>query len=63
MRKAALLAVIFGFLASPLTLLAFEPDTSDTMQLDVAKAIIDVKKSDPGISKFFEGAAGYALFP
>jgi lipid-binding SYLF domain-containing protein len=42
---------------------AFEPDTSDELQLDVAKAIIDVKKTDPGIEKFFESAAGYAVFP
>lgn len=63
MRKAALLAVFFVFLVSPLTLLAFEPDTSDEMQLDVAKAIIDVKKSDPSIESWFESAAGYAVFP
>jgi hypothetical protein len=48
---------------SPAMLWAFEPDTSDEMQLDVAKAILDVKKSDPGIQKFFDGSAGYAVFP
>jgi lipid-binding SYLF domain-containing protein len=63
MRKAALLTVIFVFLVSPFTLLAFEPDTSDELQLDVAKAILDVKKSDPSIEKFFNEAAGYAVFP
>jgi lipid-binding SYLF domain-containing protein len=63
MRKAALMSAIFLFFVSPAALLAFEPDTSDELQLDVAKAIIDVKKSDPGIDKFFNGAAGYAVFP
>jgi len=63
MRKSALLAAIILFFVSPAALLAFEPDTSDELQLDVAKAIIDVKKSDPGIEKFFNGAAGYAVFP
>lgn len=43
--------------------MAFEPDTSDELQLDVARAIIDVKKTDPGIERFFEGAAGYVVFP
>jgi lipid-binding SYLF domain-containing protein len=45
------------------SLLAFEPDTSDELQLDVARAILDVQNSDPGIEKFFSGAAGYAVFP
>jgi hypothetical protein len=33
------------------------------MQLDVAKAILEVKKSDPGIQRFFDDSAGYAVFP
>ena len=63
MRKMALFAVLFFFIASPTVLWAFEPDTSDEMQLAVAKAILDVKKKDPGMEKFFDGAAGYAVFP
>jgi lipid-binding SYLF domain-containing protein len=50
-------------LVSSASLWAFEPDSSDSLQLDVAKAIIDLKDKDPGMSKFFEGAAGYAVFP
>jgi lipid-binding SYLF domain-containing protein len=42
---------------------AFEPNTSDRMELDVKRAIIDIKKADPGIQKFFDNAAGYAVFP
>ena len=63
MRKKALFAILFFFIASPAALWAFEPDTSDEMQLAVAKAILDVKKADPGMEKFFDGAAGYAVFP
>jgi lipid-binding SYLF domain-containing protein len=63
MRKTALIAAVMFFLVSPAMLWAFEPDTSNEMQLDVAKAILDVKKSDPGIEKFFEKSAGYAVFP
>ena len=63
MRKLALLTALFTFMLAPATLLAFEPDTSDELQLSVAKAIIDIKAADPGIEKFFNGAAGYAVFP
>jgi lipid-binding SYLF domain-containing protein len=42
---------------------AFQPDVSDELQLDVAKAILAIKKADPGIEAFFENAAGYAVYP
>lgn len=48
-------------LAAPL--LAFEPDTNDPMQLEVQKAIVEVKRVDPGIEAFFDHSAGYAVFP
>jgi lipid-binding SYLF domain-containing protein len=63
MRKPAFLAAIFILMAFPPTSFAFEPDTSDELQLAVAKAILDVKKDDPSIEKFFSEAAGYAVFP
>jgi lipid-binding SYLF domain-containing protein len=58
-RFLATLAALI--IAAPV--LAFEPDTSDSLQLDVKKAIIDIKAADPGIETFFESAAGYAVFP
>jgi lipid-binding SYLF domain-containing protein len=63
MRKAMLSLITFALLVSSTTLLAFEPDTGDELQLSVAKAILDLKKKDPGMDKFFNGAAGYAVFP
>jgi len=63
MRKAALSFIAFVLLAATANLLAFEPDTSSEIQLSVAKAILDMKEKDPGMSKFFDGAAGYAVFP
>ena len=63
MRKSALIAAVLLFLVSPTIFGEFQPDTSNELQLDVAKAIIAVKKSDPGIQKFFDDAAGYAVFP
>jgi lipid-binding SYLF domain-containing protein len=63
MRKTALLFMTFVFLASTSSLWAFEPDTSDEMQLSVAKAILDLTNKDPGMKKFIDGSAGYAVFP
>jgi lipid-binding SYLF domain-containing protein len=48
-------------LSAPLP--AFEPDTSDPMQLDVQKAIIAITRVDPGIQAFFDHSAGYAVYP
>lgn len=63
MRKTISSLIAFALLVSTSSLWAFEPDTSDSLQLDVAKAIIDLKAKDPGMSKFFDDAAGYVVFP
>jgi lipid-binding SYLF domain-containing protein len=63
MRKSVLFFAAALSLVLSNTLFAFEPDTSDELQLDVQGAILDVQKADPGMKKFFEGAAGYAVFP
>lgn len=63
MRKLFFTAALFLLLASGSPLVAWEPDINDPLQLDVQKAIIDIKKADPGIESFFENAAGYAVFP
>lgn len=63
MRKSALLLAAIFMLLAHSAAWAFEPDTSDETQLAVAKAIIDIKKADPGIQKFFDNSAGYAVFP
>lgn len=63
MRKAALSLMAFVVLVSSSSLWAFEPDTSDKLELAVAKAIIDLQDDDPGMNKFFESSAGYAVYP
>lgn len=63
MRKITLSFMTIALLAASSSLWAFDPDTSDSLQLDVAKVILDLKNKDPGMSKFFEGASGYAVFP
>lgn len=63
MRNVLLSLITFTLLLAFGTVSAFEPDTSDELQLSVAKAILDIKNSDPDIQKFFDEAAGYAVFP
>ena len=63
MRKAALSLSAFVVLVSSSNLWAFEPDTSDQLELAVANAIIDLQDDDPGMNKFFESSAGYAVYP
>jgi lipid-binding SYLF domain-containing protein len=63
MRKPALFFAALISLALTSSLWAFEPDTKDELKLDVAKAILEVQKKDPGIQKFFDESAGYAVFP
>jgi lipid-binding SYLF domain-containing protein len=63
MRKAVvyLIFLAVGFCSS--TIFAFEPDVSDKQELDVQRAIIQIKERDPGIQKFFDNSAGYAVYP
>lgn len=63
MRKYILFAAAVILTASASPLFSFEPDTSEPLQLDAKKAIIKIQKADPGIERFFETAAGYAVFP
>ena len=63
MRKTTLFLVALAVITLAAPLSAFEPDIKDRMELDVARAIIDIKEADPGIETFFENAAGYAVYP
>lgn len=63
MRKAALWIMAFVFVVPGTSLWAFEPDTSDKLQLSVAHAILDLMDKDPGMNKFFDSAPGYAVLP
>lgn len=61
-NKFALIAAL-SWAAITFPAFAFEPNVNDRLELDVQRAIIDIKKADPGIETFFENAAGYAVFP
>lgn len=61
--KSAIKLLIIGLALCSGPLVAWEPDMNDSFQLDVQKAILAIKKADPGIEAFFDNAAGYAVFP
>ena len=63
MRKTVIVitTIAFGLFASIAS--AFEPDLNNEMELDVQRAIIQIKQRDPGIQKFFDNSAGYAVYP
>lgn len=42
---------------------AFEPDLSSEIELDVTRAILNIKEQDPSIQRFFDESAGYAVYP
>ena len=63
MRNLINVFIGLALLCAASVTLAFEPDTNDEAQLAAAKAIVEIKKADPGIQKFFDSSAGYAVFP
>lgn len=63
MRRAALFLILIVSGIFSTTVSAFEPNSSDKMELDVKVAILNIKARDPGIETFFEDSAGYAIFP
>jgi lipid-binding SYLF domain-containing protein len=63
MRKMFALLTALTLVAFTCPVLAFEPNINDRMELDVQRAIVNIRKADPGIETFFENAAGYAVFP
>jgi lipid-binding SYLF domain-containing protein len=63
MRKATTYITLLALIFLGGKVMAFEPDTSDKMELDVQKAILAIKAKAPSIQKFFDNSFGYAVFP
>lgn len=63
MRKTFAMLAIVALVAFSAPVLGFEPDINNRLELDVQRAIVDIKRADPGIESFFENAAAYAVFP
>ena len=63
MRKVAAFVTLLVLDLLSSKVLAFEPNTSSEMELDVKKAILEIKEKAPSIQKFFDSSVGYAVFP
>jgi len=64
MKKLSIALLTLSMIFTNFTALAeWSPDNSDKMELSVAKAIIVAKEKDPSLSKWFETAYAYAVFP
>jgi len=63
MRKVAAFVTLSALVLLSGKVLAFEPNTSDKLELNVQKAILEIKQRDSGIQRFFDDSAGYAVFP
>jgi lipid-binding SYLF domain-containing protein len=63
MRKVTSFVTLLALLLLSSIVLAFEPNTSNEMELDVKKAILEIKEKAPSIQKFFDSSVGYAVFP
>jgi len=63
MRKAAQILSTLVVTLSLSSAFAWQPNTNDKMELQVASAIVDLKKTDPGMEDWFNNSAAYAVFP
>jgi lipid-binding SYLF domain-containing protein len=63
MRKIAAFVTLSALFLLSGKVLAFEPNTSDKLELDVQKAILEIKHKDAGIQRFFDDSAGYLVLP
>ncbi len=63
MHKVTTFFILLALVLFNGKVLAFEPDTAEKMELNVARAILDLKIKDPSIQRFFDDSAGYVVFP
>ena len=61
MYKLVLAFALCALISGPV--LAWEPDTSDKLELSVAKSILGAKEKDPTLASWFETSTAYAVFP
>ena len=62
MQKFLILLVITTVFISS-SIQAWTPNTNDKLELSVAQALIKAKDKDPALTKWFEAAYAYAVFP
>ena len=63
MKKLSIALIALSLVFASSFVQAWTPDNSDKMELSVAQAIINAKQKDPSLSKWFDEAYAYAVFP
>ena len=63
MNKLLAILITLGMVFANSLALAWEPDTSDKLELAVAQALIKAKQKDPAMEKWFDTAYAYAVLP
>ncbi len=58
----AVVAINLVFASLP-ALAEWQPNTNDKLELSVAKAIITAKEKDPALTRWFDTAYAYAVYP
>jgi lipid-binding SYLF domain-containing protein len=64
MKKFVFALVSLGLVLTSLAASAeWQPDTNDTFELSVQKAIVTAKQKDPTLAQWFASAHAYAVYP
>ena len=63
MNKLLTALIVLNFALFSTFVQAWEPDNTDKLELSVARAIINAKENDPSLTKWFDTAYAYAVFP
>ena len=63
MNKLPSILIVASMILACTTAQAWEPDTSDKLELSAAQAIIKAKEKDPNLARWFDAAYAYAVFP
>ncbi len=63
MNKFFALLIAFGMVSASTLAVAWEPDSSNKLELSVAQALIKAREKDPAMEQWFESAYAYAVFP
>ena len=63
MNKLLIALLVSSFIFASSSAQAWKPDINDKLELSVAQALIKAKEKDPALTKWFEAAYAYAVFP
>ena len=63
MKKSLVILITIGMVFANNFAMAWDPDVSDQLELSVAQAIIKANEQDSSLTKWFDSAYAYAVYP